>query len=144
MDGTCGITTTAAEPNLRICADLAMLGEAREWAGEHAGTFGLDEPGCFDVKLAISEAVTNAIIHGSASPSDPVDLVMREEGEALVFEVRDQGNTPPGEQSFERVAEGGRGLSLVALVTDEVLLSCSDGGGVLRFSKRRTNGNGRG
>ena len=136
--------TAAAEPNLRICADLAMLGEAREWAGDHAGAFGLDEPGCFDIRLAISEAVTNAIIHGSASPADAVELAVRAEGDVLVFEVRDQGNKRPGEPSFERVAEGGRGLSLVALVTDEVLLRCSAAGSFLRFSKRRTNGNGSG
>jgi anti-sigma regulatory factor (Ser/Thr protein kinase) len=115
-----------------------MLSEARAWAGATAEAFGLAEDACFDVQLAVSEAVTNAVIHGSASPTDPVDLEAREEGELLVFEVRDAGNKPRREDSFERVAEGGRGLALMALVMDDVLLSCSEGGGLLRFAKRRT------
>lgn len=137
LDGTCEATSLAGERNLRIRADIAMLGDAREWAAENAEAFGLPKAACFDVRLAISEAVTNAIIHGSASEEDGVELETRHQGDLLVFEVRDAGNKPRGGPSLDRVAEGGRGLALVALVMDEVLLRCSDEGGVLRFAKRR-------
>ena len=75
----------------------------------------MDEPACFQVKLAMSEAVTNAIIHGSASAEDEVEIEASEQAELLVFEVRDGATKPDERPPFDRLAEGGRGLALVAL-----------------------------
>ena len=122
--------------DLRIAADIALLKEAREWAGEAAAHAGLDEDGCFQVKLAMGEAVTNAILHGSGSSDDSVELGVREEGDALVFEVRDSARRELSTEDWVRsVGEGGRGLELVSLMMDEVQLTRGDGGSVLRFSK---------
>ncbi len=120
---------------LRISADTQKLGLARDWAGSVAEEFGLDDEGRFAVKLAISEAVTNAILHGSGSSEDPVELEAREEIGGLVFEVKDTARRP--RLRFERPAGGGRGLGMVALMTDEMQLTCDDAGSVLRFVKRR-------
>ena len=122
--------------DMRIAADIALLKDAREWAGEAAELAGLDEDGCFQVKLAMSEAVTNAILHGSGSAEDEVELGVREQGEVIVFEVRDSaGREPSSEDWVKRVGEGGRGLELISLMMDEVQLTRGDGGSVLRFSK---------
>jgi len=124
------------EPGLRIAADISLLKDAREWAGEAAAHAGLDEDGCFQVKLAVSEAVTNAILHGSGSADDPVELGVREEGKAIVFEVRDTARREPSSEDWvKRVGEGGRGLELISLMMDEVQLTRGEGGSVLRFSK---------
>ena len=124
------------ERDLRIAADISLLKDAREWAGQAAEIAGLDEDGCFQVKLAMSEAVTNAILHGSGSTDDEVELGVREEGKVIVFEVRDTaGREPSSEDWVKRVGEGGRGLELISLVMDEVQLTRGDGGSVLRFSK---------
>jgi len=132
----CAMTAPQFEQDLRITADIARLKEAREWAGEAAEIAGLDEDGCFQVKLAMSEAVTNAILHGSGSTEDQVELGVRDDGRAIVFEVRDgAGRTPSSEDWVKRVGEGGRGLELISLVMDEVQLTRGDGGSVLRFSK---------
>lgn len=120
---------------MRISADTAKLSAAREWAGSVAQEFGLDDEGCFAVRLAMSEAVSNAILHGSASPEDPVGLEVREECDQLVFKIRDSARKPG--ISMDRPAGGGRGLGMVALVTDEMQLTCDDAGSVLRFVKRR-------
>ena len=113
-----------------------MLKDAREWAGAAAERAGLDEDGCFQVKLAVSEAVTNAILHGSGSSQDEVELAAREDSGALVFEVRDSANREPSSEDWvKRVGEGGRGLELISLMMDEVQLTRSDDGSVLRFSK---------
>ncbi len=48
-----------------ISADLARLKEARDFAERAALEFGLPSDVCYQVKLALSEAVTNAIQHGS-------------------------------------------------------------------------------
>lgn len=139
--------------DLRIPADLTHLKDARDWAERAAADFGLGEDEGFQVKLAMSEAVTNAIIHGSTSVGDVVELQAHEERDALVFEVRDVGvevtvheAVAPSalvnergdvDEAAEHLAEGGRGLELVALVMDEVELGRRERGSVLRFVKRR-------
>ncbi len=125
------------ERELRIPADLSKLRDAREWAATAAEDFGLEEEERFQVRLATSEAVTNAIIHGSAARGGAVELEAHEERGALVFEVRDAGGAAPVGTPAQRLAEGGRGLELVALVMDEVQLERRDDGSVLRFTKRR-------
>ena len=130
------VKAPSLERDLRISADISLLKEVREWAADAAAHAGMDEDGCFQVKLAMSEAVSNAILHGSGSPDDHVDLEVREEGNALVFEVKDSaGREPSSEDWVKRVGEGGRGLELVSLMMDEVQLTRGDGGSVLRFSK---------
>lgn len=123
------------ERDLSIPADLARLGQAREWAAQAAEDFGLAEEERFQIKLAMSEAVTNAILHGSGSDRDAVELGVREEQDALVFEVRDCGSN--GDGCVERLHDGGRGLELVSLVMDEVELDRAEQGSVLRFAKHR-------
>lgn len=121
--------------DLSIPADLARIGEARDWAARAAEDFGLAEDGLFEVRLAMSEAVTNAILHGSGSHRDAVDLDVREEQDALVFEVRDCG--ADGKSHVERLDDGCRGLELVSMVMDEVELDHGEQGSVLRFAKHR-------
>ncbi len=124
------------ERDLRIPADLARIAQARDWAQQAAEDFGLGEDERFEIRLAVSEAVTNAILHGSGSESDAVDLEVREERDALVFEVRDRGADASGHvQPLNE--DGGRGLELVSLVMDEVELDRDEQGSVLRFAKHR-------
>ena len=130
------VRTPHFERELRIEADIARLKDVREWAAEAAAGAGLDEEGCFQVKLAVSEAVTNAILHGSGSTDDQVDLGVRHEDNAVVFEVRDSaGRAPSSEDWVKRPGEGGRGLELISLMMDEVQLTRGEAGSVLRFSK---------
>ena len=121
--------------DLSIPADLARIGEARAWAARAAEDFGLAEDERFLVKLAMSEAVTNAILHGSGSDGDAVEMKVRGEDDLLVFEVRDRGSNGNGQA--ERIHDGGRGLELVSLVMDEVALDQGEQGSVLRFAKHR-------
>jgi len=122
--------------DLSIPADLARIGEARAWAARAAEDFGLAEDERFQIKLAMSEAVTNAILHGSGSDGDAVEMKVRGEDDLLVFEVRDHGNGN-GNGQAERIHDGGRGLELVSLVMDEVALDQGEQGSVLRFAKHR-------
>lgn len=134
--GMHAVKTPHFERDLRIEADIARLKDAREWAAEVAAGAGLDADGCFQVKLAMSEAVTNAILHGSGSTDDEVELGVRQENNAVVFEVRDSaGREPSSEDWVKRPGEGGRGLELISLMMDEVQLTRGERGSVLRFSK---------
>jgi serine/threonine-protein kinase RsbW len=119
-----------------ISADVARLKEARDFAERAAAEFGLPEDDRYQVKLAISEAVTNAIQHGSSSPTDPIRILVAEESGALVFEVIDTGRFRPAVRRGI-LPESGRGLEFMRLLMDEVDLRPSLNGTLLRFTKRR-------
>lgn len=112
------------------------LAEAREWAERAAAEAGLDEAECYQVKLAVSEAVANAIQHGSQSSGDSIRIsVYRSEG-SLVFEVRDNGTFVAPMSRATTEDERGRGLELVTLMMDEVHMTSTGEGSLLRFTKR--------
>lgn len=119
-------------------ADLQRLKEARDFAERAAADFGFDGSACYDVKLAMSEAVTNAIQHGSSSPADPIRIVAVAEAGALVFEVTDTGRfVPRVMRRGGSLTESGRGLEFMRVLMDEVDLRPGAGGTLMRFVKRR-------
>jgi anti-sigma regulatory factor (Ser/Thr protein kinase) len=119
-----------------IRADLELLKEARDFAGQAAADFGFDGSACYDVKLAMSEAVTNAIQHGSSSPSDPIRILVLAEGPSLVFEVLDTGRFVPRVMRRGELSESGRGLEFMRVLMDEVDLRPGKSGTLMRFIKR--------
>jgi anti-sigma regulatory factor (Ser/Thr protein kinase) len=120
-----------------IQADLERLKEARDFAERAAADFGFDGTACYDVKLAMSEAVTNAIQHGSSSPEDSIRIVVLAEGPALVFEILDTGRFTPRAKRRDELSESGRGLEFIRVLMDEVDLRPGDDGTLMRFVKRR-------
>jgi anti-sigma regulatory factor (Ser/Thr protein kinase) len=119
-----------------ILADLRRLKEARDFAERAASDAGMDGDACYDVKLAMSEAVTNAIQHGSSSPRDPIKIVVAAERGALVFEVLDTGRFRPRVRRRGEFAESGRGLEFIRVLMDEVDLRPGESGTLMRFAKR--------
>jgi anti-sigma regulatory factor (Ser/Thr protein kinase) len=121
-----------------IRADLDRLKEARDFADAAAAAFGFGEHARYEVKLAVSEAVTNAIQHGSRSSKDQIRMVAVEESGALVFEVLDTGKFVPRVVRRGDMPEGGRGLEFMRVLMDEVDLRPGRGGTLLRMAKRLT------
>jgi anti-sigma regulatory factor (Ser/Thr protein kinase) len=119
-----------------IRADLARLKEARDFAEGAAVELGLSSEVCYQVKLAVSEAVTNAIQHGSSSPDAPVRITISEEPGAMVVEVLDTGRFVPRVTRRGDMPESGRGLEFMRLMMDEVDLDPGDQGTRLRLVKR--------
>lgn len=118
-------------------AEVGRLKEARDFAARAAAEFGFNEDACYQVKLAMSEAVTNAIQHGSSSSTDPIRIVVDAVGDALVFEVRDTGRFRPRVRRRGPMSESGRGLEFMRHVMDEVDLRPGAAGTLLRLVKRR-------
>jgi len=118
-----------------IHADLARLKEARDFAERTAVEFGLPSDACYQVKLALSEAVTNAIQHGSSSPADPIQIVITEEPGAVAFEVLDTGRFVPRVTRRGDMPESGRGLEFMRLMMDVVDVYPGQGGTRLRLVK---------
>jgi anti-sigma regulatory factor (Ser/Thr protein kinase) len=120
-----------------IPADLAHLREAREFAAQAAVEFGFAEDTIYAIKLAMSEAVANAVQHGSDSPADAVEMSVVAEGDGLVFVVRDSGRFRPRVKRGGPLPDRGRGLEFMGALMDDVDLRATPNGTVLRFSKRR-------
>jgi anti-sigma regulatory factor (Ser/Thr protein kinase) len=119
----------------RISADVNRVKEARDFAARAAAEFGFDDDACYCVKLAMSEAVTNAIQHGSSSPTDTVVITVTEESGALIFEVFDTGRFRP--RLFRGdMPEHGRGFEFMRALMDDVDLRPSAEGTLVRLTKR--------
>jgi anti-sigma regulatory factor (Ser/Thr protein kinase) len=123
---------------LSMRADINRLKEARDFADGVAAELGFDATARYEVKLALSEAVTNAIQHGSRTPEDPIRILATEEAGALVFEVLDTGTFVPRVVRRGEMPEGGRGLEFMRLLMDEVDLRPGRRGTLLRLAKRLT------
>jgi serine/threonine-protein kinase RsbW len=121
----------------RIKAELSRLKEARAFADDAAAAFGLDPDSRYHVRLAMSEAVANAIQHGSSSPREEIRMAAFEEGGALVFEVVDRGRFVPRVRPRGDMPERGRGLEFMRRLMDEVQVHPGSSGTVLRFAIRR-------
>lgn len=97
-----------------------------------------------DLLLALDEAVSNAVEHGSAG-GDPVDVSIEYSQGWVELRVLDRGPTPvvpalPANPPHP-MALGGRGLWLISQLADEVLVEPA-GRGTLLAIRRRAGGAG--
>ena len=131
-----GTKTGFAGAELHLTAELSRLPEARSWADEAAREFGFDEMVRYQIKMAVSEGVANAVEHGSSSSTDEIRLRAVGEGDSLAFYVRDSGRFVPRVSPRGELPERGRGLAFLAQLMDEVDIKPSPTGTELRFCKR--------
>ncbi|WP_329024207.1 SpoIIE family protein phosphatase [Streptomyces sp. NBC_00690] len=92
-------------------ADPAMVARARAEVSDLLSAWGLEELG-FTAELVVSELVTNAIRYGNP----PIQLRLIRDRQ-LICEVSDASNTSPHLRRARVYDEGGRGLLLVAQLT---------------------------
>ncbi|GHK05259.1 SpoIIE family protein phosphatase [Streptomyces sp. NPDC003753] len=91
--------------------DPASVATARQYAVDRLADWGLDEAG-FVTELVVSELVTNAIRYGGP----PIQLRLIRD-RSLICEVSDGSSTSPHLRRAHAYDEGGRGLLLVAQLT---------------------------
>ncbi|MEV7423831.1 SpoIIE family protein phosphatase [Streptomyces sp. NPDC091212] len=94
-----------------LACDPAIVAEARRNVSEQLALWGLEEA-VFTTELVVSELVTNAIRYAEA----PIQLRLIHDG-SLICEVSDGSNTAPHLRRARVSDEGGRGLLLVAQLT---------------------------
>ncbi|MER8185236.1 SpoIIE family protein phosphatase [Kitasatospora sp. NPDC094015] len=97
---------------LEVPPDPAAVADVRAWSSATLERWGLDEL-AFATELALSELVTNAIRYGTP----PVRVRLLRD-RTLICEVSDGSNTSPHLKYAAATDEGGRGLFLVAQLTD--------------------------
>jgi serine/threonine-protein kinase RsbW len=123
--------------------EAASVPLIRNYVGAVAHEIGFPEAGVRDILIAVSEAATNALKHGSPEHErDEIAVRCHVEGDRLVIEVTDRGRgfdplavpVPVAEQ----MREGGMGIFFMRTLMDEVSFDCSSGGTTVRLVKCRT------
>ncbi|MFC4516630.1 SpoIIE family protein phosphatase [Streptomyces ehimensis] len=89
-------------------ADPSLVSTVRAAVARQLAAWGLDEI-CFDIELLLSELVTNAVRYGSG----PIQVRLLYD-RTLTCEVSDTSSTAPHLRHAATTDEGGRGLFLVA------------------------------
>ncbi|MEU1852328.1 SpoIIE family protein phosphatase [Streptomyces sp. NPDC019990] len=95
-----------------IPADPALVAPVRKQVVDQLDRWGLIEA-TFTAELVVSELVTNAIRYGAP----PIRLRLIHDGSTLICEVSDTNHTAPHLRRAKTWDEGGRGLLLVAQLT---------------------------
>jgi anti-sigma regulatory factor (Ser/Thr protein kinase) len=131
-----GGTSVHRTTGIALPAEPRFVREAREFVDHAAAACGFEEPARFDIRLAASEAVTNAIVHGGRSSSRTIRISAVEEGGMLTFSVADSGTFVARVDAEDPLSERGRGLACMARVMDEVCIASGEDGTLVRFSKR--------
>jgi anti-sigma regulatory factor (Ser/Thr protein kinase) len=93
-------------------ADPVVVADARKRVAGQLALWGLDDL-AFVAELVVSELVTNAIRHAES----PIQLRLIRDG-MLICEVSDGSSTAPHMRKARALDEGGRGLLLVAQLTE--------------------------
>jgi anti-sigma regulatory factor (Ser/Thr protein kinase) len=125
----------ASEPlRLDLPVDSDSVAAARPWAGDYADRVGAPRE---DVELAISEAVTNCVVHAypEADPSGTITLRAEVSGSTLLLAVTDDG---VGMRPNPNGTGLGFGLPLIASVTEQYgVEEATRGGSVVTMRFRR-------
>jgi serine/threonine-protein kinase RsbW len=115
----------------------ASAPEARAIVRDAASELRLDGSTTWELMLATTEAVANAIEHGG--PCDPRGIFLRLEALDGTFEVEVSdcgGCFPPEARSGKPDEEGGRGMPLIATIMDNLEVLRSSSITRVRFEKR--------
>jgi EAL domain-containing protein (putative c-di-GMP-specific phosphodiesterase class I)/anti-sigma regulatory factor (Ser/Thr protein kinase) len=111
------------------------LDSARELIAEVGAEFGLNDAAIWEMRLAATEALTNAIEHGKATEGG-VRLRLLHERDRLVIEISGGGGGTRVNAGDAR--SRGRGIAMMTALMDGLELSKVDGNTHVRMSKRRS------
>jgi serine/threonine-protein kinase RsbW len=114
----------------------ASAGTARSIVRTAANDVGLDGGRTWDLMVATSEAVANAVQHGKAWPNNCILLTTERFAGGLRVEVCDCGSfgdSVPDPSPLE--ATSGRGIPIIAAMVDRLEVQNGNGKTLLRFER---------
>jgi serine/threonine-protein kinase RsbW len=127
---------------LRVPARAEYIALARLALSGLADIVALSDELVADLKLALTEAVSNSVRHAYAGGAGFVSIAYELTGDTLAVEVVDDGkgfdpDRPPVLEG-EELTEGGLGIAIIRTIADEFELNSQPGvrGSRLRFVKR--------
>ena len=131
---TVRLTIPAKAEFIGLCR-LALSGLVRLHSGP------LPDEVVADLKLALTEACTNAVRHAYEGGEGLVDITYELHPDRLVVEVADDGDgfdldPAPAAAGDDELVEGGLGIAIIRALADELQISGREqGGSTLRFVK---------
>lgn len=141
--------TKLPEVVVEIPSEGSQLSRIRGIVEEFASEHGFNNSQIYHIKVAISEAVANAIEHGSDPTLPPGDsrnrviVKLEDEGDAVAAYVSDQGKFKSKLPTFQPGAGyRGRGLFLMSALMDQVDIDESEKGTTLRLVKKKSSTSG--
>ncbi|MBL1095149.1 ATP-binding protein [Streptomyces coffeae] len=132
-----------ATVELRFSALPEHVRTARLVAAAVARRAGVDEAVLDEVRLAVGEACTRAVgLHLSYGVEAPVRVALTEEEKKFSIEIGDESptsaalapGTPGGDEESEPEGEDEMGLAVIKGLVDDVEVTTSETGGVIRMS----------
>jgi serine/threonine-protein kinase RsbW len=124
--------STGRELHLELPPTAESVGEARRAVGDFASAIGVPDA---DVRLAVSEAVSNSVTHAyRGRQPGTVTVVCRGDPQALSVTVADDGT---GMRPYVESPGLGLGIPLITKLASEVRFDSSEDGTTVSMSFRR-------
>ena len=118
-------------------ATAASVGTARSIVREAAAEAGLEGESAWDLMLATTEAVTNAVQHGVPWPNDCILIATEPCPGGVRVEVYDLGTFDSTLEPASLDSTSGRGMQIIAAVADRLEVRNGNGRTLVRFEKHR-------
>lgn len=132
------------ERTLTLASNLDEMPKLEAFIVDLYTTEGLSDDLFGDMMLAITEAVTNAIVHGNQfDPNKNVEIVAHLEEDSISISVKDYGNgfdplkLPDPLQEKNLLKSGGRGVYLIHQFSDKVSFEQNGTLIKIRFTKSK-------
>jgi anti-anti-sigma factor len=120
--------------SIDLLAKVESLSDARQKVVDRLCTVRLSDAALFDIKVAVGEALANAVRHGSPTgPTAMVHIDMSAYDDRVVIKVLDTGCGFSGEASCtgDVYASGGRGVMFMRALMDRVDFEVRPEGGTI-------------
>ncbi|MDM7830389.1 ATP-binding protein [Cellulomonas sp. MW9] len=130
---------SSGSTSVRFIAHPSAIPHARHWAAEQARVHGFAPHSVHTVELLVTEAVTNAVMHGP--PAGAVQVSLDPTGATLRVSVRDDSDALPVLRTPPPTALSGRGVLLIDRLADAWgVQPHTDGGKTVWFEVVREEG----
>jgi EAL domain-containing protein (putative c-di-GMP-specific phosphodiesterase class I)/anti-sigma regulatory factor (Ser/Thr protein kinase) len=131
--GSCG-RWARRETVLSFEPDIAELEAVRTLVETRAEQAGMGKADVWDMRVAATEALSNAIEHAPLAPDGLIHLRITQEQGELLLEITGGGN--PNGTHATADPNRGRGIGIMTSLMDEVEMKHEDGAGVTRLAKK--------
>jgi anti-anti-sigma factor len=128
---------------ISIPADINQLAGVRDAVSVLVAPLGFGESAIFDIKVALGEALANAVRHGAPPSGGRVCVDVIAYADRVVLEVTDNGSGFDGvhNASDDLYAPSGRGIMFMRALMDGVEFEMGENGGTLvRLTKHHSGG----
>lgn len=134
-----------AKNQITLSAEVASLPLGRAFIEKACRQVGIEDESCYDLQLAVDEALSNIIEHGYAG-LEPGEIILRWQfnSQKLTITVMDYGHAftpeeperPDVEAIFQSGKQGGLGLFLIYHIMDRVSYRTTTEGNILTLTKK--------